>query len=259
MVADDTTIRAGTSWFGLPPFELPRREVVELDRRLTHDPSWIRYGNRVFWEVLRFALPITPLLVFVAWFRVLASAEVAALPMFLPVMVPWVSFGTVSFLCLFVLALKWTLLGRVRPGQHALWSCWCSRWDFLYVAWGQYAAPALSHLEGTLLLSWYLRAMGMELGARVVLGRGFAQVVDPDMIHIEDGATVNAMYQAHTFEDRVLKMDHVYVRRWATLGSSSVPLYGADVGERTHVASHSVIMKRERLLPGRRYEGAPTR
>jgi len=258
-VADDTAIRAGTSWFGQPPFELPRREAVELDRRLTHDPSWIRYGNRVFWELLRFALPITPLLVFVAWFHVLASAKVAAVQMFLPAVVPLVSFGAVCFLCLFVLALKWTLLGRVRPGQHALWSCWCSRWDFLYVAWGQYAAPTLSSLEGTLLLSWYLRAMGMKLGARVVLGSGFAQVVDPDMIHIEDGATVNAMFQAHTFEDRVLKIDHIQVRRWATLGSGAVPLYGADVGEHARVAPHSVIMKREHLLPGRRYEGAPTR
>lgn len=127
------------------------------------------------------------------------------------------------------------------------------------MAWGQYAVPALSTLEGTLLLSWYLRAMGMKLGARVVLGGGFAQVVDPDMIHIEDGATVNAMYQAHTFEDRVLKIGPIHVRRWATLGSSAVPLYGADVGEGTHVAPHSVIMKGERLLPGRRYEGAPTR
>ena len=259
-VADDSTIQAGTSWFGQPPFELPRREVVELDRRLTHDPSWIRYANRLFWELLRFALPITPTVVTVGWFRALAHAELAALPQWgAAMMIPFVSFGAVAFLCLFVLALKWTLLGRVRPGQHALWSCWCSRWDFLYVVWGQYAAPALSALEGTLLLGWYLRAMGMKLGRRVVLGSGFEQVVDPDMIHIEDGATVNAMYQAHTFEDRVLKIDHVHVRRWATLGASTVPLYGAEVGEHAHVAAHSVIMKRERLLPGRRYEGAPTR
>ena len=103
------------------------------------------------------------------------------------------------------------------------------------------------------------RADLVKTACITVLGSGFAQVVDPDMIHIEDGATVNAMYQAHTFEDRVLKIDHVHVRRWATLGASTVPLYGAEVGEHTHVAAHSVIMKRERLLPGRRYEGAPTR
>jgi non-ribosomal peptide synthetase-like protein len=248
-VANDAVIRQGTSWFGLPPFELPRRELVEMDRSLTHEPSWIRYWNRVFWEALRFALPILPLCVLAVWIQLQATATFA--------MIPLISFGAVSFLCGFILALKWVLLGKVRPGQHALWSCWCSRWDFLYVAWGQYAS-SLVMLEGTLLLNWYLRAMGMKVGKRVVLGSGFAQVVDPDMIHIEDGATVNASYQAHTFEDRVLKIDHVYVRRWATLGSNSVPLYGADIGEGTHVATHSVIMKGEHLLPGLRYEGAPS-
>ena len=61
--ANAALIRPGTSWFGHPSFELPRREVVEVDRSLTHEPSMIRYWNRVFWEALRFALPIGPLLV----------------------------------------------------------------------------------------------------------------------------------------------------------------------------------------------------
>lgn len=258
-VADDTTIRAGTSWFGLPAFELPRREIVEVGRDLTHEPSRIRYYNRMFWELLRFVLPVIPLSVFATSLHLMASAQVIPNGFLAMVHVVSVSLGAVAFLCLLVLALKWMLLGRVRPGQHALWSCWCSRWDFLYVAWGQYATPFLLHLEGTLLLNFYLRAMGVKIGPRVVLGAGFSQVVDPDMIHMEEGATVNASYQAHTFEDRVLKTDYVYVRKGATIASNTVVLYGADVGEGTHVAAHSVIMKREALLPGLRYEGAPTR
>ena len=259
-VADDRRIRAGTSWFGLPPFELPRREVVELDRSLTHNPSWVRRVNRLCWELGRFLLPVLPAMVAVTWIGMLGEQGMATRSVISSaVMIPIVSLAAVLALCLGVLGLKWALLGRVRPGQHALWSCWCSRWDFLYVVWGQYAAPALSLLEGTLLLAWFLRAMGMTIGSRVVLGSGFAQVVDPDMIHIEDDATINAMFQAHTFEDRVLKIDHVHVRRGATLGGNTVPLYGAEVGEFAHVAAHSVIMKRERLPPGRAYEGAPVR
>lgn len=250
-VADDRLMRPGTSWFGMPPFELPRREVVEMDRSETHEPTPIRYLNRLFWEALRFALPVVPVTLTVAWLRALDRFPAAAVPL--------VNLAAAALPCLLVLAMKWVLLGRVRPGRHALWSCWCSRWDFLYVAWGQYAAPALSRLEGTLLLPWYLRAMGMTIGRRVVLGGGFAQVVDPDMIHLGDGATVNAMFQAHTFEDRVLKIAHVHVRAGATVGHGTVPLYGADIGEGAQVAPHSVIMKEERLLPGLRYEGAPSR
>ena len=109
------------------------------------------------------------------------------------------------------------------------------------------------------MLLVYLRAMGMKLGKRVVLGPGFAQVVDPDMIEIGDGATVNAIFQVHTFEDRVLKIDRATIGKGATLAAATVPLYGARIGERTYVGPHSVIMKQELLLPGVRYEGAPTR
>ncbi|MBI1764686.1 MAG: amino acid adenylation domain-containing protein [Acidobacteria bacterium] len=259
-VADDRVVRPGSSWFGHPPFELPRREIVEADRSLTHEPSWLRYLNRVFWELLRFVFPVVPVLVLPFWYRLLmVSEKLCTRPVFRLAVMPAASLGLMGFFCLLVLALKWGLLGRVRPGVHPLWSCWTYRWDFLYVAWQFFASPVLLPLEGTLLLAWYLRAMGMEIGRGVVLGRGFTQVVDPDMLHFEDGATVCCQFQAHTFEDRVLKIDHVRIRRRATVTQNTVLLYGADIGEHTQVAPHSVVMKRESLLPNRFYAGCPTR
>ena len=109
------------------------------------------------------------------------------------------------------------------------------------------------------MLTVFLRAMGAKIGKRVVLGNGFAQVVDPDMLHFADGATVSCQFQAHTFEDRVLKIDHVRIGEEATVGSAAVLLYGADIGARTRVAPHSVVMKHESLLPGHSYAGFPTR
>ncbi|AHH99336.1 non-ribosomal peptide synthetase [Kutzneria albida] len=258
-VADDSLVRPGSSWFGHPPFELPRREVVSVDRSLTHEPATIRVVNRFFWEWLRFTLPLFPLAAFTLWTAGVVAVSVLPFWAFLLVGVPAVSLATAAGLCLVVLVLKWGLLGRVREGTHPLWSCWCSRWDFLYVAWGFIAGRALSTLEGTLLLPIYLRCIGMRIGRRVVLGEGFAQIVDPDMLEFGDGATVNAMFQAHTFEDRVLKIGHVRVGAHSTLGNATVPLYGAVVGEYTSVMPHSVVMKREHLEPGLRYAGAPTR
>jgi carbonic anhydrase/acetyltransferase-like protein (isoleucine patch superfamily) len=84
-------------------------------------------------------------------------------------------------------------------------------------------------------------------------------VADPDLLEFEDGATVTGLNQAHTFEDRVLKMDVVTVRAGATVGRAALMLYGADIGTRTHVMPQSVVMKRERLLPDRSYAGCPTR
>jgi non-ribosomal peptide synthetase-like protein len=259
-VADDTQIKPGTSWFGQPPFELPKREIVECDRHLTHTPMWLRYGNRVFWEWLRFALPLYPLVLVLGWVELVSAAESAvSLPVLLFGVVPALDFALLACLCLFGLALKWALLGRVKPGVHPLWSCWCYRWEFHFMAWDLFSAGPLSALEGTLLLNWFLRAMGMRLGKQVALGTGFAYVIDHDMLEFEDGATVSCYFQAHTFEDRVLKIDRVKIRRDATVGTGSVLLYGADIGAAAYVSPNSVVMKHERLLPGRDYAGCPTR
>lgn len=257
-VAYSREIAAGQSRFGRPSFDLPRRQVVEMDRSLTHDPSPIRYWNRVFWELLRFVLPVGPLLATVLWYKLLVEGAPDSTDLeFALIVIPLATLAPLVALLLAVTVLKWTLMGRVKPGQHALWSCWASRWDFVFVAWARYANAILQQLEGTFLLTIYLRLMGLRIGKRAVLGPQFSQVVDPDMIEIGDGATVTAFFQAHTFEDRVLKVDKVRIMAGATISAGTVPLYGCVVGEGAHVGPGSVIMKQESLLPGLSYQGVP--
>lgn len=205
-------------------------------------------------------LVILPVVATLLWIdMVLAADAVLDGWMFLFVYLPLLNLAWMMLFPIVILIMKWLLLGRVKPGRHALWSCWCSRWDFHYVLWNVYGRATLAALEGTLFLTIYLRLMGMRIGRNVVLGGGFAQVVDPDMLTFEDDTTINApLFQAHTFEDRVLKIDHVRIRQGASVGSRTVMLYGADIGEHTQVAAESVVMKRERLTAGRSYAGCPT-
>jgi len=257
-VADASRIEPGSAWFGDPPFELARAREPQFDRSVTHDPSFARRVTRWFWEALRFTLPIPLALLVLAW---LLLAD-ALTPHELGELAP-LSVAAATVLCglaawLSVLAAKWLLLGRVKPGVHPLWSCWCSRWDFLYVAWGRIAHPVLSELQGTLLLNACIRAFGVRIGRRVILGGGFAQVVDPDMLEFEDDATVVGSFQAHTFEDRVLKIGRVRIRREASVGANSVLFYGADIGERARVAPHAVVLKGERLGADGDFAGVPT-
>ncbi len=117
----------------------------------------LRRVNRWLWELARFALPLVPLAVLEGWMCAIESVRsVEAFLRFL-VLLPVITLGAGAALGAVALGLKWVLLGRVRPGSHPLWSCWCSRWDFLYVAWRIIAAPVLTPLEGTLLLPLYLR------------------------------------------------------------------------------------------------------
>ncbi|KUR71252.1 hypothetical protein AQZ52_11345 [Novosphingobium fuchskuhlense] len=259
-VAHASEISAGQSRFGRPSFDLPRRQVVEMDRSLTHDPSAIRYVNRMFWELLRFVLPVGPLLATVLWYKLLVEGAPESTDLeFALIVIPLATLAPLVVLLLTVTAAKWLLVGRVKPAQHALWSCWASRWDFVFVVWARYANAILQQLEGTFLLNAYLRLMGLKIGRMAVLGPQFSQVVDPDMIEIGDGATVTAFFQAHTFEDRVLKVDRVRIMAGATISAGTVPLYGCVVGEGAHVGPGSVIMKQEHLLPGLSYQGVPLR
>ena len=248
----------GRSWFGHPPFALPRPAPPDVDRRLTHDPTPLRRAVRLFWEALRFALPCVPLLLFVVWASWAVSASGAAGAVtFRLVTLPLVTAAVAALAVVWVCALKWLLIGRARPGSHPLWSSWCSRWDFLYVAWGAHARSVLSAFEGTVFLGWVLRAFGVRVGRRVVLGGGFAQVVDPDMLEIDDHATVSGHLQAHTFEGRVLRLGRVRIGKHATVGPGTVLLYGTDVGDGARVLPHGVVTKHDRLRPGGEYAGVP--
>jgi non-ribosomal peptide synthetase-like protein len=259
-VADDRIMRAGTAWFGHPPLELPHREVIAYDPRFTWDPSRARVMARVFWELARFAVPVAPAFVVALWFKWLIVEGTHGWAELLLLLVPLITVGAAAFHMLLIIAIKWTLLGRVKPGVRPLWSSWASRWDLVCVAWNIFASDVVSALDGTLLLHPLLRIMGVHVGRGVLLGPAFAEdLPDPDMLTLEDGATADCLIQAHTFEDRVLKIDRVRIRRGATVGRNAVLLYGADVGERARVAPHSVVMKHEHLLPGRSYAGFPTR
>ncbi len=255
----------GVAWFGHPPFRLPRRAFVPSDRRLTHVPGPARWWTRAFWEALRFALPAWPTCVAIGWLAVVAHAAASLRPVpfgavwLLGVFVPAATLAAAAVLVASVVVLKWALLGRVKPGQHAFWSCWCGRWDFFYMAWGIWAHGVLAPLEGTLWLNAVLRLFGMDIGKRVVLGPGFAHVVDPDMLHFGNDAIVLGQFQAHSFEDRILKIDHVRIGPGATIGDNAVVFYGATVGAGARLLPHGVVMKGDVLAAGGVYAGCPTK
>jgi non-ribosomal peptide synthetase-like protein len=258
-VADPRSLQPHTSWFGHPAFRLPNRQVVAADPRRTQHPTALRRLTRLFWESARFALPIVPVVSFLLYLWGVERAAVGSVLRLL-IAVPLVTLATAVIPIVTALAAKWLLLGRARPGVHPLWSGWASRWDFYCVVWNVFVRELAAELRWTALLAVLLRAAGLHIGRGVVLDGRFAEdLPDPDMITIEDGATVEGTFQAHTFEDRVLKNGPVVIRAGATVAHNAVLLYGADIGANARVGPHSVIMKHERLLPDIHYEGFPIR
>jgi non-ribosomal peptide synthetase-like protein len=257
-VADPGALRPHTAWFGHPAFRLRHRETA--DSRVAERPSAWQRAIRLFWETARFSLPAVPVAALLLYvFAIDRLTATMSLPALLTV-IPLVTMATALLPIVVALGVKWILLGRMRPGAHPLWSSWVSRWDFYCVAWNVFVRELAGELRSTALLAVLLRAAGVRVGRGVVLDGRFAiDLPDPDLITIEDGATVEGTFQAHTFEDRVLKNGPVIIRPGATVAHNAVLLYGADVGTGTSVGPQSVIMKHERLLPGVAYEGFPIR
>jgi non-ribosomal peptide synthetase-like protein len=254
---DAAQVRTATAWFGQPPMELPRRAAL-VDRRLSHSPGPWRFATRVFWELARLGLPALPLVLACAWAAGVDGAGGSGAWLAFAVS-PALTAAAMLTAALAVVAAKWVLLGRVRPGERHFWSCWCGRWDILYMAWEYWGQPVVGLLEGTLLLNAFLRLTGVRIGRRVALGPGFAQVVDPDMLVFEDGATVNGHMQSHTFEDRLLKMDIIRVAAGATVGDGAIVLYGATIGAGARLEPQAVLMKHDAVPPGESFVGAPAR
>lgn len=259
-VAEPARIQAGTSWFGHPMFELPRRELVEADDSLIFTPSPIRILNRALWEAARLALPVLPAAALAAWVVALPAlhASLGAAAFHLGVL-PAAVLATGLAACVLTWIVKWTLMGRMREAQHVLWSCWCCRWDFLFEVWSAYARPVIETVEGTPLVAPWLRCMGAHIGRDVVLGTSLAQLVDPDMLWVDDDATLSGHLQLHSFEDRVLKLGRSRFGAGSTVAAGSLVLYGAEIGSGVTVEEQSVVMKHEHLSHRSRYAGVPTR
>ncbi|HEX4124599.1 MAG TPA: amino acid adenylation domain-containing protein [Tepidisphaeraceae bacterium] len=257
-VPDPRRVRPESAWFGQPPMELPRRQVISADRSSTFHPSPLRYLTRLFWESLRFLVPLPMILVGIGWYMVVGHFEQTRTPWIVALgIAPLAALGSMAAMCLVIIALKWALLGRTRPGQHPFWSGWCARWDLLIVAWGTWAHSAIGLFEGTLIVNAFLRLTGVRIGKRVMLGSGSSQVVDPDMLIFEDDATISCHFQAHSFEDRVMKMDTIRFGRGSTLADGALVFYGAIIGNGANVLPHGVVMKYDHLPENKQYAGCP--
>jgi non-ribosomal peptide synthetase-like protein len=255
---DPARVRPDSAWFGNPPMELPRRQVTAADRSATFNPGLRRYMTRLFWELLRFFVPVPTILVGIGWYMTIDHFQQTRNPRTLVLgIAPLATLGSMAVMCLAIIALKWSLLGRMRPGQHPFWSGWCARWDLLIVAWGSWAQSAIGLCEGTLIVNAFLRLTGVRIGKRVMLGSGSSQAVDPDMLIFEDDATIACHFQAHSFEDRVMKMDTIRFGRGATVADGALVFYGVHIGDGANVLPHGVVMKYDHLADNKQYAGCP--
>ena len=248
--------KAGTSWVGSPPERL-RRQGDEVDAARTHRPA-LRL------RILRGAVEVCRLLAVLAHTALLVLVTVALLALagrgwWLAAVLAGVVFIVAGLVAAAVAVLaKWLLVGRVRPGEHPLWSSFVWRNELADAFVESLAAPWFAEpATGTTVLVHWLRAMGARIGHGAWIDTYW--LPEPDLIDLREGATVNAgcVVQTHLFHDRLLRMDTVTLDRGATLGPNSVVLPAAVIGRHATIGPASLVMRGEVVPDRTRWIGNP--
>lgn len=255
------TAKAGSSWIGSPPTQL-RRTADEVDASRTYAPPTRLRVVRGLVETGR-VVPmllavVLPLAVVAALLAMLGSAWSWGAFVAAVLVAPLLLIALAVVAALVAVAAKWVLVGRIREGEHPLWSGFVWRneladayLELLAARW--FAGPA----SGTAAMVVWLRMLGVRVGRGVWCDSYW--LPEADLVVLGDGATVNAgcVVQTHLFHDRVLSLGTVTLEAGATLGPNSVILPAATLGRHATVGPASLVMRGE-LVPSRtRWLGNP--
>ncbi len=252
--------KAGTSWLGSPPTQL-RRARGQADPGRTWSPPRRTRGARAAVEVARW-VPVWVsawLVVGVAGtLLVLADGALGTGGSVVMLLAgPVLAAGGVVAAAVTTLA-KWLLVGRVRAGDHPLWSSFVWRNELADTFVEVVAAPWFArHVVATPVLNAWMRSMGARIGRGVWCDTYW--LPETDLVRLDDGSAVNrgCVVQTHLFHDRILSMDTVTVRSGGTLGPHGVVLPAAQIGAHATVGPVSLVMRGESIPKRTRWIGNP--
>ncbi|MDF2048485.1 Pls/PosA family non-ribosomal peptide synthetase [Arthrobacter sp. Cr_A7] len=249
--------KSGTSWLGSPPVRLRRTAIASDDSRTFQPPLKLKLA-RSLWELGRF-VPVV-LTVGIAVGTMLAFDWLAAT----------FSYGGAAILSGVVMLLagavaaaasviaKWILVGRIRAGEHPLWSSFIWRNEVVDTFIELVSAPWFARAAtGTPALVWWLRSLGAKIGSGTWCESYW--LPEADLVTLGRNATVNrgCVVQTHLFHDRVMSIDAVTLEDGATMGPHGVILPQASVGAGGTVGPASLVMRGETVPAATYWMGNP--
>jgi non-ribosomal peptide synthetase-like protein len=151
-------------------------------------------------------------------------------------------------------ALKWLLLGRVRPGRYPLWGWFFCRW---WLVRRLLQTAPIDLLAGSPLLAPYLWLLGARVGRGCYLGSGRIDV--PDLIAIGNGASIgyDVDLDPSHIADGWLYVAPLHVGAGAYVGTNAVISGGSSVGRGARVVEQSLVVIGQTIPDGETWAGSP--
>lgn len=249
--------KSGTSWLGSPPVRL-RRAAAEVDEERTFEPPLRLRVARALVETCRLVPVICTYGLGVAVLLALLAVSDGAGWGVAVLASPVVVLAAAAVACGLATVAKWVLVGRLRAGEHPLWSSFVWRNEladtFLETVAVPWLGPAAS---GSPALTLWLRSLGARIGRGVWCETYW--LPEADLVTLGDGVTVNrgCVLQTHLFHDRVMSMDTVTLGAGASLGPHGVVLPAAALGDGADVGPASLVLRGEQIPAGSSWTGNP--
>lgn len=249
--------KAGTSWLGSPPVRL-RRTNLDTDESLTFAPPLRLKVARALWESCRLiptVLSVAIAAAVMAVFDAVALASgywLAALVSGVVIMVAGAVAAGSS------VAAKWLLVGRIKRGEHPLWSSFIWRNEVVDAFIEMVSAPWFARAAvGTPAMVWWLRALGAKIGHGTWCESYW--LPEADLVSLGESSTVNrgCVIQTHLFHDRVMAIDTVTLEAGATMGPHGVILPAARIATSGTVGPASLVMRGESVPASSYWMGNP--
>ena len=228
--------------------ERPVREFKAVDPK--------RYARAKFWQALGVLVIfgvqglfwLGPILAAIYFSTEMGHSDLMAL-------VLGIALHAASVPVMFLLAIvvKWTVVGRFKPGSHPLWGGTYVRWWFVQRMLD--IAP-VTFITGTPLASVYLRLLGAKVGKNVTLES--LEIDCPDLVEIGDDCVFEnsswlhpaevSFGELHFAKIRVGNGCNIGVR--AGMAGGSTMLQGSSLHDLTSISSGDVVP------PGEEWEGS---
>ncbi|QGU08338.1 Linear gramicidin synthase subunit D [Corynebacterium occultum] len=255
--------KANANWWGSPP-ERMRRVTVEADGgdALTYNPGLRVKLTRGYIETLRLLAPMFSAML-LAFSLSLMQLLLQYADGLAGLGLAWLLGGLILMLTgiiamVVTVIVKWLCVGKHKAGDHPLWSwfVWLNELQDAFVetvAGPWFLVPNL----GTGQINTALRLLGVKIGRGAWIDSYWFP--ETDLISVGKGATVGpgTVVQTHLFQDRVMSLDTVTIGEGATLGSHSVALPAASLGDAATVGPGSLVMRGDQVPGNTLWQGNP--
>jgi non-ribosomal peptide synthetase-like protein len=219
---------AGERWVGSParrlPIATPREEPGREPSRARRAAYCVLYALGVMLIPSLVAAAIFPGIMLMNYLNYLDDYYWYLL------VSPVVGVSFVVLLCLEIAAIKWLLLGRVRPGRYPVhgWFYW-RKWVVDRMM--ELSLDVLGPLYATIYLTPWYRLLGAKVGRRAEIST--ASFISPDLLHIDDeGFIADSVSLGAARVDRgVMTLGPCRIGKRSFIGNSALLPPGATVGD----------------------------